>query len=281
MRQITFYKMSGSGNDFIIIDNREQVVPENDLAGFVARVCERKLAVGADGLILVENTNGADFKWRFFNSDGSVAEMCGNGARCVARFAFLTGIADRKMSFETLAGLVSAHVIDKRVKISMPPPSQLCLDEQLTLSGGEITLSSINTGVPHVVIDTPHLEEADILGLGEEIRYHSRFAPAGTNVNFVSSHDSRQISLRTYERGVEGETLACGTGAAAAVLVRAAKSTTVSPMTVRTRSGERLLIYFDRQEETFSNVYLEGDARIIYIGTLWSDAWQTPTSGDE
>ena len=136
MDQIPFYKMSGSGNDFIIIDNRKKVVPEDDLQGFVVRTCRRKMSVGADGLILVETTDQADFKWRFYNSDGSVAEMCGNGARCVARFAHINGIAGINMSFETLAGVVHAEVMEKRVKIGMPDPSGLILDEDLALTRG-------------------------------------------------------------------------------------------------------------------------------------------------
>ena len=125
MKKIDFYKMSGSGNDFIIIDNRNNIVDENGLSNFIAKVCRRKMAVGADGMILVENSHNADFKWRFFNSDGSVAEMCGNGARCVARFAYLNEIAGSNMSFETLAGLVKAEVIGERVKVKMTDPSKL------------------------------------------------------------------------------------------------------------------------------------------------------------
>jgi diaminopimelate epimerase len=275
--QIPFYKMSGSGNDFIIIDNREKVVPEDDLQGFIARICRRKMSVGADGLILVENTEQADFKWRFYNSDGSVAEMCGNGARCVARFAYQNGIVGERMSFETLAGVVHAEVIEKRVKISMPDPFELILDENLEIAQGNITMSNVNTGVPHVVIETPTLDKAEVVALGREIRHHSRFSPAGTNVNFVSAGSSdNMITIRTYERGVEDETLACGTGAVAASIVRASKSKIDSPVKVLTRSGEQLMVYFDQEEGTFSNIYLEGDARIIYRGNLWSDAWDKP-----
>ncbi len=278
MDQIPFYKMSGSGNDFIIIDNREKVVPEDDLQGFIAGICRRKMSVGADGLILVENTEQADFKWRFYNSDGSVAEMCGNGARCVARFAYQNGIVGERMSFETLAGVVHAEVIEKRVKISMPDPFELILDENLGIAQGNITMSNVNTGVPHVVIETPTLDNAEVVALGREIRHHSRFSPAGTNVNFVSAGSDDMITIRTYERGVEDETLACGTGAVAASIVRASKSKIDSPVKVLTRSGEQLMVYFDQEEGTFSNIYLEGDARIIYGGNLWPDAWDKPLS---
>ena len=274
MRQIPFYKMSGSGNDFIIIDNREKGVPENDLQGFVARVCQRKLSVGADGLILVEPSAQADFKWRFFNSDGSVAEMCGNGARCVARFAHLNGIAKRRMSFETLAGVVRAEVRERRVKISMPDPLDLTLDEPLTTTRGGMAINFINTGVPHVVIEAPGLDDMDVPAVGKEIRYHSRFSPAGTNVDFMSTASGHGIHLRTYERGVEDETLACGTGAVAAAVVCAAKYGIESPAGVMTKGGERLMVFFDQKEGAFSNIYLEGDARIIYKGFLCPDAWE-------
>jgi diaminopimelate epimerase len=252
------------------------VVPEDDFKGFVARICRRKMSVGADGLILVENTEQADFKWRFYNSDGSVAEMCGNGARCVARFAYLNGIAGENMAFETLAGVIHAQVTEKRVKISMPDPIDLVLDEELATSKGEITISSVNTGVPHVVIESLTVEDVDVVALGREIRHHFRFAPAGTNVNFLTVGSGRSMAIRTYERGVEDETLACGTGAVAAAVVRASKLKVDSPVNVMTRSGEQLRIYFNQEEGTFSKIYLEGDARIIYQGNLWSDAWDKP-----
>ena len=274
MKKIEFYKMSGSGNDFIIIDNRNNIIDENGLSNFIAKVCRRKMAVGADGVILVENTDNADFKWRFFNSDGSVAEMCGNGARCVARFAYLNNIAGSNMSFETLAGLVKAEVIEERVKVKMTDPFDLETDVAIEFKNGLTSIYSINTGVPHVVMVKNSIDDIDIVKIGRKIRYHDRFLPAGTNVNFVCHIKDNTIAIRTYERGVEDETLACGTGAAASAIVMAHKMKLDSPLSVLTRSGEYLNIFFKEKEGQYYDIYLEGDARIIYKAQLLDDAWK-------
>ena len=265
--------MSGSGNDFILIDNREHIVADDGLTDRIAKVCRRKMSVGADGFILVEKSDAVDFKWRFFNSDGSVAEMCGNGARCAARFAFLNGIAGETMSFETVAGIVSASVTDEGVKIKMPDPFDVETDYILDLEGRSMSVSSLNTGVPHVVIATDNLERVDVVRQGREIRYHKVFAPAGTNVNFVSMRDDGVMAIRTYERGVEDETLACGTGSVAGAIIMAIRTGVASPLKVLTRSGSILKIHFEENAGRFSQVYLEGDARVIYAGMLWKDAW--------
>jgi len=274
MKKIEFYKMSGSGNDFIIIDNRSNIVDESDLSNFIVNVCRRKMSVGADGVILVENTDNADFKWRFFNSDGSVAEMCGNGARCVARFAYLNNIAGSNMSFETLAGLVKAEVIEERVKVKMTDPFDLETDVAIEFKNGLTSIYSINTGVPHVVMVKNSIDDIDIVNIGRKIRYHDRFLPAGTNVNFVCHVKDNTIAIRTYERGVEDETLACGTGAAASAIVMAHKMKLDSPLSVLTRSGEYLNIFFKEKEGQYYDIYLEGDARIIYKAQLLEDAWK-------
>jgi diaminopimelate epimerase len=274
MDKIEFYKMSGSGNDFIIIDNRLNVIDENGLSNFVANVCRRKMAVGADGFILIENSDKADFRWRFFNSDGSIAEMCGNGARCVARFAYLNDIAGPNMSFETLAGIVEAQVIGDRVKAKMTDPTALKIDDTIDLKNGSLSISSINTGVPHVVIVKKQIDDVDIVEMGREIRFHERFSPGGTNVNFVRHITDHTIAIRTYERGVEDETLACGTGAAAGAIVMAHKMKIGSPINVLTQSGGYLNIFYEEKEGKYYDIYLEGDARIIYRAQLWEDAWK-------
>jgi len=266
--------MSGSGNDFIIIDNREKIIPDENISDFIVGVCRRKMSVGSDGLILIENASGADFKWRFYNSDGSVAEMCGNGARCAARFAMLNRIAGADMTFQTLAGTISAQVRDKLVKINVPNPTDLNLDYPVNLQGGPLTVSSVNTGVPHVVIPVDDIDGAEVFEMGREIRYHEKFAPAGTNVNFMSPRDGGRIAIRTYERGVEDETLACGTGAIAGAIIAALKFNKKSPVDVVTRSGEHLFIYFKAAAGGFDEVFLEGDARVVYRGELWEEAWK-------
>ena len=274
MDQITFYKISGSGNDFIIIDNRNRVVDENNLQDFIAKVCRRKMSVGADGLILVEESENVDFKWRFFNSDGSTAEMCGNGARCAARFAYLNGISGTKVSFETEAGIVSAIVENDQVKIKMPDPIDLKTDYNLELGNGSMQVSSVNTGVPHVVITVGDIDDVEVVKTGREIRFHDSYAPAGTNVNFICAGNDNTISIRTYERGVEDETLACGTGSIAAAIVMRYKSKGKSPVKVITRGGGYLYIYFEEDDGRFYDVFLEGDARVIYKGFLREDAWK-------
>ena len=188
MKSIFFTKMSGSGNDFIIIDNREAVVDENDLPFFIQQVCRRKMSVGADGLILVESSSKADFKWRFFNSDGSKAEMCGNGARCVTRFAVVNGIAGSNLSFETETGIIHGRVEGDRAKVKMPDPSELRLDYSIALKEGPIELNSVNTGVPHVVIIRTDVDKMqDVIPIGREIRYHKTFAPGGVRGFFVDA----------------------------------------------------------------------------------------------
>jgi diaminopimelate epimerase len=272
MKKINFYKMSGSGNDFIIIDNRDHVVEEINLSDFISSVCRRKMSVGADGLILIENAANVDFKWRFFNSDGSRAEMCGNGARCAARFAYKNKIAGPEMSFETDAGIVSAQVKNGLVKVKMTDSKDFKIDFTVDLDQGPITASSINTGVPHVVIPVDDIDNVEVVKLGREIRYHEKFAPAGTNANFYCPVKEDKIAIRTYERGVENETLACGTGAVACAMVYAYKEKMKSPIAVRTRSGGWLSIYFENKTDTFYNIYLEGDARIIYKGEMSDEA---------
>ena len=266
--------MSGCGNDFIIIDNREKIVDESHLIDFIQKVCRRKMSVGADGLILIEPSETVDFKWRFFNSDGSVAEMCGNGARCAARFAVLHNIARDQMKFETLAGVIEAVVIKDRVKIKMTDPSDIEEDIRLTISGEVLAMSTVNTGVPHVVIFVGDIHARDIMSPAREIRYHDRFSPSGTNVNYLCINDDGAIDIRTYERGVEDETLACGTGVVAGAIVTAKNTGQASPICLRTKSGGVLDVYFKEKNGKFSDVYLEGDARVIYVAELYEDAWR-------
>ena len=268
---ISFYKMSGSGNDFILVDNRDRFVSEENLSEWIRSICQRKRSVGADGFILIETSKGADFKWRFFNADGGEVEMCGNGGRCAARLAFLKGIAGPRLSFKTKAGVIKAEITGKRVKLEMPQPSAAKLDYLLETEGQTFTASDVTVGVPHVVILVKDVEAAPILRSGRTIRYHERYAPAGTNVNFVQPLADNTFAIRTYERGVEDETLACGTGSVAAALIFSLKGMAASPSTFHTRGGEPLKIYFEKHENDFRSVFLEGDARVIYEGQLWDE----------
>jgi diaminopimelate epimerase len=271
--QIHFTKMSGTGNDFILIDNRQGQLDADHLSDWVARVCRRRLSVGADGVILIENSHKADFRWRFFNADGSEAEMCGNGGRCAVRFARLKGIVPRdQMSFETLAGIIWGEVHGKTVKIQLTQPSWPVTDIRLQVNKRNLVLHHINTGVPHAVQFVEDLENQDVVKLGRAVRYHPYFAPKGTNMNFAKVLEEGRLAVRTYERGVEDETLACGTGCVASALLAGIKGFVVSPVEVVTRSGEKLLVYFKAEGEKFSEVYLEGGARLIYEGQLNAEA---------
>jgi diaminopimelate epimerase len=260
--------MNGAGNDFIFIDNRSRKIHLK--APKVARLCDRHRGVGADGVILlVPCASGrADWAWEFFNSDGSSAEMCGNGARCFARFVRrLTG-AKGDLSFETRAGVITARFQGDAVTVNLTPPRDLRLGQAVPLSTGETEIHSIDTGVPHAVLFVPDADKAMVAALGAEIRHHPRFAPRGTNVNFVQALGPGAIRVRTYERGVEAETLACGTGVTASALVTAALRDFHSPVRVQVQSGDRLEISFERAGGQFANVGLKGPADFVFDGRI-------------
>lgn len=277
--RIRFTKMTGSGNDFILIDNRALRIDKEQGRELARMACRRKVSVGADGLILIEDDTEADFRWVFFNADGSEAEMCGNGARCAARFAYLNGIVNgTRMSFRTLAGIIEAEMIEDCVKVRMTQPHGMETDFCLKLEKDSPCLHFINTGVPHVVWfveNREKLDSIDVFDLGRLLRFHPRFQPAGTNANFAFIRGPHNISIRTYERGVESETLACGTGSIAAALLAAARGLAAPPVEVLTRSGETLVIHFEKISQEgkidFSGVYLEGGARVVYEAELWDE----------
>jgi diaminopimelate epimerase len=271
---IEFMKMSGSGNDFILIDNRDQALNVENLPQFVRTVCERKISVGADGLIIIERSEAFDFRWRFFNADGSEVEMCGNGGRCAARFAFIKGIAGEKMSFETRAGIIDAEIKGDTVKLKLTNPHSLQLNLSIPAEGKLLEISRINTGVPHAVHFVNDLDLFDVFHIGRHLRYHEQFQPEGTNANFVEVIDKKALRLRTYERGVEDETLACGTGAVASALISSWKGLIESPVHVKVRSGETLTIYFRKTDLGFEDIYLEGNAKVVYEGRIWDEAYK-------
>jgi diaminopimelate epimerase len=267
--------MTGSGNDFILIDNRGARIDADRCRELVRMSCRHKLSVGADGLILIENDPQVDFRWRFFNADGSEAEMCGNGARCAARFVYLNGIVTKdRMAFRTLAGVIEAEILDDRVRIQTTPPHDLMLNLTVESDSQTFLVDFINTGVPHLVVllnNVADLEVLEVFRWGRALRYHDRFQPAGTNVNFVAVRDDHHLVVRTYERGVEDETLACGTGAIASALIAAAHQRVASPAHVQTRSQEVLTIHFQQQALEFRDVRLEGAARVVYEARLWDE----------
>ena len=273
--RMPFFKMSGSGNDFIIIDNRRKVLKGHRINKLAAAICSHRLSVGGDGLILLEpprERRKAHFRWRLFNADGTEAEFSGNGGRCAARFAYLRKIAPARMVFETLAGPIHAKVTGPDVKIQMPLPHSLRTAIEIPVGGSVHPALFLNTGVPHVVLFVKDVSEVDVVGLGRAIRNHEWFQPAGCNVNFATLINPGLAHMRTYERGVEDETLACGTGAVAIALVAGVLGKGRSPMILRQHSGISLRVYYRWDGKDFSGVYLEGDARVIYEGSLWDEA---------
>jgi diaminopimelate epimerase len=272
--KIPFMKMSGSGNDFILIDHREPFLKKDRLRDFIQKTCRRRISVGADGLILIERSLRADFKWRYFNADGGEAEMCGNGGRCAARFAYLKGIAGPSLKFETSVGILSAEVNGMKVKVELPKPFGFKIDEVVSIEEKEVIFSSLNTGVPHAVLFVEDLEGLDVIRMGRALRYHSHFTPGGTNANFVRWEKGSQLSIRTYERGVEDETLACGTGVVASALVAAFKGLVKPPVSIHTRGGEVLTVYFEIDGKEIKKVFFEGDVHIIYEADMWEEAYQ-------
>jgi diaminopimelate epimerase len=265
---IHFTKMSGSGNDFVMIDNRVPVMPDEKKREFARQVCEPKSSVGADGVIFIENSDVADFKWDFYNNDGSSAEMCGNGGRCAARFAYEKDIAPVNMSFETTAGIITAEVNGSMVKVKLTAPENFLQNIDIEVNGVSYTVDSLNTGVPHAIIYADDLEAVDIQKVGSAVRHHPKFAPAGTNVCWVQKKNGNSLSIRTYERGIEAETLACGTGAVASALLSSYRNEVKPPVEVETRGGDILKIDFQSSDKMVADVYLEGPAKITFEGTL-------------
>ena len=263
-----FTKMNGAGNDFILLDNRDGKILLT--SGQVVRLCDRHRGIGADGVvILVPCKSGkADWAWDFYNSDGSTGEMCGNGARCFGRFVQRKAGANGSFTFETEAGIITASFNGDRVTVNLTKPSDLRLNEKVELSIGTQTIHSLNTGVPHAVLYVPDADEAMVMSLGPEIRRHEHFSPRGTNVNFVQVLGPNHIRVRTFERGVEGETLACGTGVSACAMVSARVHKFAPPVKVQVQGGDTLEVSFADNGADFDDVRLTGPAEFMFVGRI-------------
>ncbi|MBU3758574.1 MAG: diaminopimelate epimerase [Candidatus Omnitrophica bacterium] len=261
-----FFKMQASGNDFVVVDNRKKAVKKS--SEFTRKVCALHTGVGADGVLLVEKSRKADFKMRIINADGSEAEACGNGFRCIGLFAHAQLGFPASFTFETLAGLVKASVKGKRVRVRMVKPKDLRERGHLNIGGRKLPYSFLNTGVPHAVVFTQGLDGIDVNALGRAIREHQDFKPRGTNANFVEIKNSREIRVRTYERGVEQETQACGTGSTASAILSALRGHTKPPIKVHTRGGEILNIDFKINGQDITDVDLEGEAHFVFEGKI-------------
>jgi len=279
---IPFWKMTGSGNDFVVVDNRAGLIPPAAVAGFARRVCRRGLALGADGVVLIGTAapgDAADLAWRYVNADGSDGDFCGNGALCGARFAVLNRIAPARCTLATAAGLVQAEVpdpADPRVRLAIANPGPLRLDLPLDIGGESRTLHAIQVGVPHAVLAVADVDgfgpDPAFADLGRAVRHHPAF-PDGTNLDAIAVLDRSTLQMRTYERGVEAETLACGSGAVASAVVATALGRVAPPVTVITRSGRPLAVDFAWHPVTAraTAVTLTGEARVVAVGELWPE----------
>ena len=261
---VNFTKMSGAGNDFVMIDNRSQTIPLDPTQA--VRLCDRHRGVGADGLIALKPcaSGKADWAWDFYNSDGSEGEMCGNGARCFARFVQRVTGEKKGFTFETRAGIITAGLKGDSVSVTLTAPRDLRLGEKVSLSIGPTVIHSLDTGVPHAVLFVPDADRAMVQNLGAEIRRHTHFAPRGTNVNFVQMLGDKTIRVRTFERGVEGETLACGTGVTASALIAAELHQLRSPVAVQVLGGEILEVSFEKSGGAIQQRHVERPGRFCF-----------------
>jgi len=265
--------MVGAGNDFVIIESLPPGITAKNLA---IKACNRTDGIGADGLMILDKSKKADYKMRIINADGSEAEMCGNGARCMAAY-IVANKKPKKKSFtmETLAGIVSAQAKGETAEVTLSDPKDYRPSLSIPVNGRDMNVSYIDTGVPHTVIYAHDLNKIDVAAIGPSVRHHEAFKPRGTNVNFVEFLDQDTVNCRTYERGVEDETKACGTGSVAAAIVSylrlnpKVKDTTNAQMNVQTKSGEVLSVSFDKTNGHIHHVKLKGSAKFIAKGDYY------------
>jgi diaminopimelate epimerase len=267
MPKLHFTKMNGAGNDFVMLDNRA-----GDLrlsAKQIEQLCDRHRGVGADGVLMIEPaTNGADFRMRYYNADGGEAEMCGNGARCFARFANRTAGPLERVSFETPAGVIAAALQGENVTLQMSEPRDLELNVPVAIQNEALVCHYVDSGVPHVVVPVEDISKVNVREFGCALRHHEHFLPRGANANFMETRGPNSIAIRTYERGVEDETLACGTGVVASALIFAATQNAAGPIRVLVRGGDEMEVGFQRHENLFTNVTLSGPADFVFEGTV-------------
>jgi diaminopimelate epimerase len=267
MSKFPFYKMHGAANDFIVVDDRHQQFPTQD-AAWLEAIMKRNTGIGSEGVLLIQPSTQADFRMRFFNPDGGEVDMCGNGARCIAKLAHELGVAPASMRFETLAGIVGAQVDGTRVRLTMTPARDWSVDQTLSVGGQMWKYSAVNSGVPHVVIAVNNLDDFDVQRWGAAFRYHTAFAPSGTNVNFIEITGPNQLRLRTYERGVEAETPACGTGIVASGLIAGRTGQVATPVHITSAGGHTLIVDFTPTPTGAENITLEGPAEHVFRGEL-------------
>ena len=257
--QLKFYKYQGTGNDFVMIDNRQNFFPKNDTK-LIESLCDRRFGIGADGLILLENDNSTDFRMVYYNSDGNESSMCGNGGRCLVAFAKSIGVIDNKATFIATDGLHQSSIDSYGiVSLQMKDVDEVKISDEYVF---------LNTGSPHHVTLVNDLENYDVKTNGAEIRYSDLYGKAGSNVNFVNQLSDNQFRLRTYERGVEDETLSCGTGATAtAIAMNAIRKTNSNNIYINVEGG-KLKVSFEKTDKGYEKVFLVGPATFVFEGKL-------------
>lgn len=272
-----FTKMQGAGNDFIIINNMELKIPVEKLSAIAKKLCQRKQSIGADGFMAVDFPEGtADFKMRFYNQDGSIGEMCGNGARCISRYAFMNKIAGKEMTFETGAGIVSSEILEGRmVKVLLNKPEVINIDNDIEIDNVKYECSYVelgNPGLPHAVVryDLQNSNEGRIFDIGRKIRYYEGF-PKGANVNFFEVINENTAIVKTYERGVEDITLACGTGSASTAAVLIIKGYLKGSRVKIIVPGGELFIEIEQNNNKVEKLYLIGDTNIVAVGKVMDE----------
>jgi diaminopimelate epimerase len=271
--KISFTKMTGAGNDFVVIDNRSKKIKNGAKAA--RTLCDRRWGIGADGLLLIEKSRSASYRMMYYNADGSYGGMCGNGGRCIAYYAVSHKLAPGKHTFEALGYIYSVDVRKSEVVLTLKDPQDLQINNKLVLGSKIISINSVDTGSPHAVIPIGNLndfgcslEDLNVQEVGREIRYHDDFKANGTNVNFIEKKKDNSLAIRTYERGVESETLACGTGSVASALVAARLWNLRSPINVIPKSGHALRVEFDEMGDRLSNIRLAGPAKVVFQGVI-------------
>lgn len=265
----SFTKISGTGNDFIVINDLARTINYRSIQEIIPRMCHRHFGIGADGVIFIQQNAPTDIQWHFYNADGSRAEMCGNGARCAARYIFSQGIVhENSFNLHTEAGMIGIRLDEQRlIGVQLTKPHDHRSKYTIKTIKTEYLLSSINTGVPHAVLQVSDIESFDLMNMAPEIRFHEMYA-SGTNVNIYEKVAPDTIRVRTYERGVEGETLSCGTGSVAAAIVACLDDNEVSTEVHVITNGGELFISFDR---ALNSVTMTGDAHILFTGTITPD----------
>jgi len=265
--KLKFTKMHGAGNDFVMIDDRVGAVPWEDHF-LMAALAARRTGVGCEGIILLQHSDKADFRMRFLNPDGTEVEMCGNGSRCAAAFAHAVGASGKALTMETMCGLVDAQLTGKGVCVWMPEPTKRNYGIEIKIGGETVTGHFINTGVPHFVVPVPNVNNVNVQELGRALRLHAVFAPEGTNVDFVSFRAPNRMTMRTYERGVESESGACGTGAIACAVVAVETMQFTLPAKIKTSSGYDLTVDGDWRRQKCTGLTLTGPVKFVFTGEI-------------